>query len=95
MHNMVCLIGRLSTDVNEKDSKITLAVQSSIKNEEGIYDTYFIDILLYENMLKNSMEYLKKGDLVAIKGRLIIKNNELKVVADKLSFLSSKKVGEE
>ena len=95
MHNMVCLIGRLSTDINEKDSKITLAVQSSIKNEEGIYDTYFIDILLYENMLKNSMEYLKKGDLVAIKGRLIIKNNELKVVADKLSFLSSEKVGEE
>ena len=95
MHNMVYLIGRLSTDVNEKDSKITLAVQSSIKNEEGIYDTYFIDILLYENMLKNSMEYLKKGDLVAIKGRLIIKNNELKVVADKLSFLSSEKVGEE
>lgn len=95
MHNMVCLIGRLSTDINEKDSTMTLAVQSSIKNEEGIYDTYFIDILLYENMLKNSMEYLKKGDLVAIKGRLIIKNNELKVVADKLSFLTSKKVGEE
>ena len=95
MHNMVCLIGRLSTDINEKDSTMTLAVQSSIKNEEGIYDTYFIDILLYENMLKNSMEYLKKGDLVAIKGRLIIKNNELKVVADKLSFLTSNKVGEE
>ena len=95
MHNMVCLIGRLSTDVNEKDSKITLAVQSSIKNEEGIYDTYFIDVLLYEQMLKNTLEYVKKGDLVAIKGRLIIKNNELKVVADKLSFLTSNKVGEE
>lgn len=95
MNNMVCLIGRLSTDVNEKDSKITLAVQSSIKNEEGIYDTYFIDVLLYEQMLKNTLEYVKKGDLVAIKGRLIIKNNELKVVADKLSFLTSNKVGEE
>jgi single-stranded DNA-binding protein len=92
---MVCLIGRLSTDINEKDSTMTLAVQSNIKNEEGVYDTYFIDILLYENMLKNSMEYLKKGDLVGIKGRLIIKNNELKVVADKLSFLTSNKVGEE
>jgi single-strand DNA-binding protein len=92
---MVCLIGRLSTDVNEKDSKITLAVQSSFKNEEGIYDTYFIDVMLYEHMLKNTLEYVKKGDLVGIKGRLIIKNNELKVVADKLSFLSSNKVGEE
>ena len=95
MTNMVCLIGRLSTDINEKDSTMTLAVQSNIKNEEGVYDTYFIDILLYENMLKNSMEYLKKGDLVAIKGRLKTENDELKVVADKLSFLSSKKVGEE
>ena len=95
MTNMVCLIGRLSTDINEKDSTMTLAVQSNIKNEEGVYDTYFIDILLYENMLKNTLEYVKKGDLVAIKGRLIIKNNELKVVADKLSFLTSNKVGEE
>lgn len=95
MHNMVYLIGRLSTDVNEKDSKITLAVQSSIKNEEGIYDTYFIDVLLYEQMLKNTLEYIKKGDLVGVKGRLTIKNNELKVIADKLSFLTSNKVGEE
>ena len=52
MTNMVCLIGRLSTDINEKDSKMTLAVQSNIKNEEGIYDTYFIDVMLYEHMLK-------------------------------------------
>ena len=95
MHNMVCLIGRLSTDINEKDSKITLAVQSSIKNEEGIYDTYFIDVLLYEQMLKNTLEYVKKGDLVAIKGRLKTENDELKVIADKLSFLTSNKVGEE
>jgi len=95
MTNMVCLIGRLSTDINEKDSTMTLAVQSNIKNEEGVYDTYFIDILLYENMLKNSMEYLKKGDLVGIKGRLKTENDELIVVADKLSFLSSNKVGEE
>lgn len=95
MTNMVCLIGRLSTDINEKDSTMTLAVQSNIKNEEGVYDTYFIDILLYENMLKNSMEYLKKGDLVGVKGRLKTEDNELKVVADKISFLSSKKVGEE
>lgn len=95
MHNMVYLIGRLSTDVNEKDSKITLAVQSNIKNEEGIYETLFVDVLLYGQMLKNTLEYIKKGDLVGVKGRLTIKGNELKVVADKLSFLSSKKVGEE
>ena len=95
MTNMVCLIGRLSTDINEKDSTMTLAVQSSIKNEEGIYDTYFIDVMLYEHMLKNSMEYLKKGDLVGVKGRLKTENDELIVVADKLSFLTSNKVGEE
>lgn len=95
MQNVVCLIGRLSTDVNENDSKMTLAVQSNIKNEEGIYDTYFIDVLLYEHMLKNVLEYLNKGDLVAVKGRLKPENNELKVIADKISFLTSNKVGEE
>lgn len=95
MTNMVCLIGRLSTDINEKDSTMTLAVQSNIKNEEGVYDTYFIDVLLYGQMLKNTLEYVKKGDLVGVKGRLKTENDELIVVADKISFLSSKKVGEE
>ena len=95
MHNMVCLIGRLSTDVNEKDSKINIAVASDVKNEEGVYETIFVDILLYGQMLENTIKYLKKGDLVGVKGRLVNKDNELKVIADKLSFLTSKKVGEE
>ena len=95
MHNMVYLIGRLSTDVNEKDSKINIAVASDVKNEEGVYETIFVDILLYGQMLENTIKYLKKGDLVGVKGRLINKDNELKVIADKLSFLTSKKVGEE
>ena len=95
MHNMVYLIGRLSTNVNEKDSKITLAVQSNIKNEKGVYETFLVDVLLYGQMLDNTIKYLKKGDLVGVKGRLTVKNNELKAVADKLSFLVSKKVGEE
>lgn len=95
MHNMVYLIGRLSTDVNEKDSKITLAIQSDIKNEEGVYETFSVDVLLYGQMLENTIKYLKKGDLVGVKGRLTVKNNELKAVAEKLSFLTSKKVGEE
>ena len=35
MHNMVYLIGRLSTDIKETDSSINLAVTRQFKNENG------------------------------------------------------------
>lgn len=106
MHNMVYLIGRLTTDPEmkeyEDDKKglaINLAVQRSYKNENGIYDTDFIRCVLWEGIAKHTCEYCKKGDLVGVKGRLQTRSYEVEgetkyiseVIVDKVSFLASKK----
>lgn len=95
MHNMVYLIGRLSTDMKENDSSIKLAVTRQFKNENGEYETDFVDVKLIGAMLENTIKYIKKGDLIGVKGRLQVENEQLIVIADKLSFLTSNKKEEE
>lgn len=108
MTNQIFLIGRLTYDPevtlleNDKEkSLITIAVTRNYKNENGEYDTDFVDCILWDGVAKNTSEYCKKGDLIGIKGRLQTSNYESKdgksikmtqVVAEKISFLSSNKL---
>lgn len=90
-------------DINEtKNAIITLAVSRSFKNAEtGEYDTDFIDCVLWGGIASNTAEYCRKGDILGVKGRLqndnIVDNDgnitgETNVViAEKVTFLSSKK----
>ena len=104
--NNIMLVGRLARDIDVKKldsgkdvAKITLAVNRSFKNTEGIYETDFIDCILWDGLAINMNEYCKKGDLVGVRGRLQISSYEkddvqykvLEVVAEKVSFLSSVK----
>lgn len=107
MLNQTVLVGRLVNEPvieEEKHCTITLAVPRSYKNEEGEYETDFIPITLWNGIAQNTSEYCKKGDIIGVKGRLetkIIenedgtKNYKLELVAEKVTFLSSKKVDEE
>ena len=100
--NQLCIVGRLTK--NPEGEIITIAVNRSYKNAEGIYETDFIDILLGNDMARNVTEYCRKGDLIGIRGRL--ENREIDdgdghilrkgmiVVADKVTFLSSRNGGE-
>ena len=99
MLNQVVMVGRLTSDpeINEvendrKVATITLAVQRSYKNAEGVYETDFIKCILWNGIAENTAEYCKKGDVVGVKGRLeCLSGNELQVAAEKVSFLSSRK----
>lgn len=99
MLNQIVLVGRLVSDpeINEtengrKVSEITLAVSRSYKNSEGIYETDFIDCVLWNGIAENTSEYCKKGDIIGVKGKLQrLEGNTLQVVAEKVTFLSSKK----
>ena len=110
MKNIVFLIGRLTNNIDIKKSEndstygvITIAVQRDFKNSDSIYETDFIRCVLWNAIAKHVKEYCKKGDLVGIKGRIqnrsYEENDETKyiteVIADKVSFLSSKKELEE
>jgi single-strand DNA-binding protein len=101
MLNQIVLVGRIVKDpvIEEMEDKkycnITLAVPRSYKNENGEYDTDFIPITLWNGIAQNTTEYCKKGDLVGVKGRIQAKENDIEIIAEKLTFLSSKKVDEE
>lgn len=110
MLNQVIIVGRMTKDIEvqetktgKKVSKITLAVPRSYKNDEGVYDTDFVDCTLWQMMAENTAEYCKKGDVVGVKGRLETKTYEdengkhtvQEVIAEKVSFLSSRKEKEE
>lgn len=110
MLNQTVLIGRLVKDpvVNEtqtgkKVTNITLAVPRSYKNMNGEYDTDFIDCVLWSGIAENTANFCAKGDLIGVKGRIqskVYDNSETKtyateIVAEKVSFLSSKPTKEE
>lgn len=102
MLNQVIIVGRLTQNPEIKELEnekkvctITLAVSRAYKNADGIYETDFIKCVLWNVIAENMCEYCKKGDLVGVKGRLETKKNderyELQIIAEKVTFLSSKK----
>ena len=106
MLNQIILVGRLTKNivVNKSDNGVkvatlSLAIPRSFKNSEGLYDTDFIDCVMFDNIAKNTAEYCNKGDIVGVKGRIqsrVIESDDKKeylmdIVAEKVTFLSSKK----
>lgn len=105
MINQIMLVGRLVktpdlfiTESGKKGSFITLAVGRPYKNQNGEYDTDFIDCTLWTGVAESTAEYCKTGDVIGIRGRIqtrIIENENglkekvMEIVADKVTFLSS------
>ena len=100
MMNNAIVVGRIVRDLElhetengNKVAELTLAVPRNFKNMDGQYDTDY---------LETTAEYCKKGDLVAIKGRLQsrsyeteeTRNNVIELIAERVSFLSTKKAEE-
>ena len=102
MLNQIVLVGRLVQDPEikelENDKKvcnITLAVTRSYKNADGIYETDFIPVTLWQGISENVKEYCKKGDLVGVRGKLQVREDKVEVIGEKVTFLSSKAKEEE
>ncbi len=110
MINQVVLVGRLTKDLEvietdsiKKRALVTLAVPRKFKNVDGIYETDFIRVVLWNNAALNAKEYCKSGDLLGIKGRIQVstykdsENNtrySTEVIAESITFLSSKRTEE-
>lgn len=109
MINQLLVIGRLTkdpelkkTDSGKTIANVTLAVPRSYKNVNGEYDTDFIDCVLWSGVAETTTEYCKKGDLVGVRGRIQTRSYEkdeqkkfvTEVIAEKVTFLSSKKADE-
>lgn len=100
MLNQVIIVGRLANEVKLKENEdkkvavITLACPRTFKNEEGVYNTDFINCTLWQGIAENTAEYCRKGDLIGIKGRVQENDGQLSIIAEKVTFLSSNKKGE-
>lgn len=110
MLNQIVLVGRLVKEVEVKElesgkkvANITIACPRSFKNADGEYDTDFIDVILWDGIAQNTREYCHKGDILGVKGRIQTRNIEkeddtkekiTEIIAEKITFLSSKNEGD-
>lgn len=105
MLNRVILIGRLTRDPELRYTqqgtaiaRFTLAINRKFKREE----TDFIDIVVWQKLAENCAQYLTKGQMAMVEGRLQVRNYEgqdgqkrkaVEVVADDVKFLSKPGTG--
>lgn len=110
MLNRIVLIGRLTKDPElrytpngKAVASFTLAVDRPFKNQQGEREADFINIVAWGTQAENCANYLSKGKLAAVDGRLQIRSFEgqdgqrrwiTEVVADTVRFLSPKAQGE-
>ncbi len=101
MLNKIILVGRIAKDIEitklENGSRrtiLSLIIPRSFKNSEGNYDTDFVDCVVFNNIADNIEEFCSKGDIVGVKGRIqsrkIENNNVIEIIAEKVTFLSSR-----
>ena len=104
MINRVTLVGRLTKDPNFIENQVavanfTVAVNRTFKNKNGEQETDFINVVTFRKQAENVNNYLSKGSLVGIDGRIQTRNYENKVgqrvfvsevVADSVQFLEPK-----
>lgn len=95
MLNQIVLVGRIISIVMQDDDKgnrgvVTISVPASVKDENGEYPVDKIEIELFGNLAKNTVDYCKKGDVIGVKGRIQRRDDEqMKVIAEKVTFLTA------
>lgn len=111
MLNKVILMGRLTRDPEARSnsaglsiSNFTLAVDRTFARQGEERQTDFIPIVAFRSQADFSLRYFKKGQLVAVVGRLQVRSwddNEGKkryateVIAEELHFAESKRNSED
>lgn len=79
----------------EATDYIIVSVPRSYKNEDGEYDKDMVKVTLEGTINSNTREYCHKGDVIGVKGRIRVDDDGMKIVAEKVTFLSSRPRDEE
>lgn len=104
--NSICLVGRLTKDVelrytpsNVAVATFTLAVNRTFKNENGEREADFINCVMWRQQAKNLASWAKKGALIGITGCIQTRSYDnqqgqrvyvTEVVAEQFQLLESK-----
>ena len=87
MNNMFVLVGRIQEIKNEY---IIVSVARQFKDEEGNYINDIVRVVVKGSMFDNVKEYCKKGNIIGVKGRIENIDKNMELIAEKITFLSSK-----
>lgn len=106
MLNRVILIGRLTKDPELRYTpsgtavaSFTLAVNRSRANQQGEREADFIPVVVWQKQAENCANYIGKGSLVAVDGRLQVRTYDAKdgqrrwvteVIAESVRFLDKR-----
>lgn len=104
--NKIELTGRITKEIelrytqsNKAVGNFSLAVNRKFKNQNGEYEADFINCIVFDKLAETIKEYVKKGDLIGVCGRLQVRNYTDKdgnkkyiteVVVEEIDFLQSK-----
>lgn len=97
MVNQVILVGRINSEPIKKDNHaiVTVAISRNFKNVNGEYETDLIDVIVRGQIANTTTEYCRKGDIIGVKGMVQSEfsneNRVMRIIAEKVTFLSSKK----
>jgi single-strand DNA-binding protein len=105
MLNRVILIGRLTRDPELRYTpagvavaQFTLAVDRPFSRDQGEREADFIPVVTWRQLAETCANYLRKGRLAAVEGRIQVRNYEnnegrrvyvTEVIADNVRFLES------
>ncbi|WP_301420061.1 single-stranded DNA-binding protein [Mammaliicoccus lentus] len=106
MINRTVLVGRLTKDPEFRTTPngvqvatFTLAVNRTFKNAQGEQETDFINCVVFRKQAENVNNYLQKGSLAGVEGRIQTRSYENKegqkvyvteIVCDSVQFLEPK-----
>ena len=109
MLNRVILIGRLTRDPELRYTpagvavtQFTIAVDRPFSSQGGEREADFIPVVTWRQLAETCANYLRKGRLTAVEGRLQVRNYEnnegkrvyvTEVIADNVRFLESNREG--
>ena len=110
MINQVVLVGRLTRDTEVRYTQsekavgnFTLAINRRFKNQNGEYETDFIDCVVFGKQAETMAQYTKKGDLIGVEGSIQKRAYEDKegnkrytteIMVEKITFLQTNKKSE-
>ncbi|WP_027964566.1 single-stranded DNA-binding protein [Halalkalibacillus halophilus] len=106
MLNRVVLVGRLTKDPDLRYTpngvavaNFTIAVNRPFSNQQGEREADFINCVIWRRPAENLANYMKKGSMIGVDGRIQTRNFEgqdgkrvfmTEVVADNVQFLETK-----
>lgn len=108
MLNRICIMGRITRDLELRRTQdgtavtsFTVAVDDDFKSKAtGEKKTYFLDVVAWRQTAEFACQYLSKGRMVTVEGKLTVRdwkdkdgNNRrnAEIIADNIYFADSKR----